>query len=125
MRRTSFAARAAIFTAAIILTVSRRASADSPFQVLAYANDRRVTGAEVCFFKARSPRSFTDRFLEASDTQCYAADRIARIPAGTWNFYVQHPDLDVSTHPYAFEAIEHDDDNAKPVRVDLLTGQRP
>jgi hypothetical protein len=120
MGRTSFAARAATIAVATILTVPRRASADSPFQALTYANDRRVTGAEVCFFKARSPRSFTDRFLGASDTQCYAADRIARIPAGTWNFYIQHPDYGVSTHPYAFGAIEHDDDNAKPVRIDLL-----
>jgi hypothetical protein len=120
MRRTRVAARAALVAAVTTVMLSRSASADSPFQALAYASDRRVTGAEVCFFKARSPRSFADRFLEASDTKCFEADQVSRIPAGTWNFYVQHPDYGVSTHPYAFGAIEHDDDNPKPVRVDLL-----
>ncbi|HVG23476.1 MAG TPA: hypothetical protein VND45_04925, partial [Thermoanaerobaculia bacterium] len=59
---------------------------------------RRVSDAEVCFFRADGLRDPIEQYLASARSRCLPADDIIDLPAGDWNVYARHASGLTSTH---------------------------
>jgi hypothetical protein len=78
------------------------AAAGTRFELVAMFGPDRLPGARVCFSRAyEGPRrTIVDYLVSGPETRCVPADRILKLPAGLWHYYVVADDpYLVSTHP--------------------------
>lgn len=100
---------AALALTVAVLFPAGAESAASRVEFIARHEGKRLTGAEVCLFKAAEGPTPFDR-IASPEQRCLSADQVIEIPDGTWGLRVRHARGYMSARPLTIKNVSPEPD---------------
>jgi hypothetical protein len=89
-------------------------------EFVAEVEAKPLAGGEVCFYHG-GREFFSSEFFSTPETRCYPTGAVLRVPSGTWEYYLTHPEGYTTSHPNALIVPDHPPHNVHVVSRPLGT----
>jgi hypothetical protein len=75
-------------------------------EFVAEVDGNPVAGGDVCFYRGGGD-FFSSEFFSVPESRCYPTGAVLRVPSGTWEYYLNHPDGYTTSHQNALIVPDH------------------